>query len=94
MHFFLHTVSLAPKRAKSAYIIFSSEKLPQLQKEFKERVAALKEGETAPPKPIATAASMWKALIDDDRSKYIKAAEQDKERYEKEMQQYLQQKEQ
>jgi high mobility group protein B3 len=72
-----------PKRAKNAYLIFSTEQrvnvIAKLKKEGKEHglgVVAKKLG------------SMWQEMTDEAKTKYQEASEEDKHRYEEEISQY------
>eukprot|EP00584_Thalassiosira_punctigera_P015716 CAMPEP_0172554610 /NCGR_PEP_ID=MMETSP1067-20121228/55476_1 /TAXON_ID=265564 ORGANISM="Thalassiosira punctigera, Strain Tpunct2005C2" /NCGR_SAMPLE_ID=MMETSP1067 /ASSEMBLY_ACC=CAM_ASM_000444 /LENGTH=423 /DNA_ID=CAMNT_0013343013 /DNA_START=46 /DNA_END=1317 /DNA_ORIENTATION=+ len=70
----------APKKASNAYLFF----LNQNRAEIK---ADLPEG-TANNEVLAEAGRQWKALTDTKREKYAKMANNDKERYAKEMEKY------
>jgi len=69
---------LAPKRVRSAYNLFFTERYPEVAKQVgnKVTVIAKKMGED------------WKALPAEQKEKYVKAAEADKERKAAEMKEY------
>ena len=72
-----------PKRAQSAYFIFSNEKRPDLMKKAKENGG--KVDVTVVSKELG---KMWSELSDKKKKPYEKIAAQDKERYKKEMEEY------
>ena len=68
-----------PKRAKNAFMYYTSE--------MREKVA--KENEGKKPAEIAKLlGEMWNSLTESDKEKYVKQNEKDKERYKKEMEEY------
>ena len=69
----------APKRAISAFFFYNQERRPTLLKEK----PSLKVTEV-----ISELSKEWKALPDDKKKPYIVKAENDKKRYQKEMENY------
>jgi len=70
-----------PKRNKSAFILFSSEKRKELKKESN--------GQINSNEMMVMLANLWKDLDVKDKEKYFVQAETDKERYLKELNNYL-----
>lgn len=68
----------APKKAKSAYMCFCDQHRPQVKKSLGDKADF--------SSTVKKLAADWKALT--DKSEYEKAAEQDKERYNAEMEKY------
>ncbi|CAG9314257.1 unnamed protein product [Blepharisma stoltei] len=64
---------IQPKRARSAYIFFSTEKRPEISEEYKGKEAMKKLG------------AMWKECSDAAKKPYIALAEKDKERFDRQM---------
>lgn len=69
----------APKSARSAYILFSSEKRKQLAEEG-----------TPKKETLAAAAALWKEMTDEQKKPYEDRHLEDKARYEREMEAYKQ----
>ena len=72
--------SLAPKRPKTAYIIFLSEQRQNIKANYPDAIF------TEIPK---IAAEQWHAIKPAQKAKYERAAEQDRERYKKDMLTYV-----
>ena len=72
-----------PKRAKSSYLYFCNEKREQI-------MAKLKKGDKGVSISILSKelCSLWQKLEDKNKEQYNKLAEEDKERYEQEMESY------
>lgn len=70
----------APKKAKSAYIYFCTEKRNDIK-------ATMPEG-TAQKDLLAEVGRQWKELAEEGKARYNTLAEEDKERYAKEMEKY------
>jgi len=69
----------APKRNKSAYMFFCSDKREQVKNEHPDMKM------TDISKELA---KMWKVVTDGDKKPFAKKAEEDKKRYEKEKKEY------
>jgi len=69
----------APKRAATAFLVFSNEKRGELMKKYpKEKITDI----------AKRLGSKWKKLSDKEKSPFQKEADKDKERYEKEKKKY------
>ena len=69
----------APKKARSAYILFCSENRAKLQK---------KSPELNTTQLVSKLGEMWKSASDKEKAKFAELSKKDKERYEKEMENY------
>ena len=70
----------APKRAKTSYIFFCIKKREEIMKKFPDLTAK---------EIIKELGNAWRDLSDEKKSTYIKMSEKDKERYEREMKNYV-----